>query len=146
LLTKKSWKVPKVMKWCSYHLVHILKNVHLMSFGIERFKRLEHARNGELNHSYIKKVPLTKRPMVLFFKSLKGHIFLFNVNNIWSPQGCGHNPTSQKKHWIAKKKSKLNKNLCFVIKAMAIMTSYYFFLDVNVKEFKPKIHLMKILI
>jgi hypothetical protein len=45
---------------------------------------------------------------------------------------------------LQKKESKLDKNLCFVIKAMAIMTSYYFFLDVNVKEFKPKIHLMKI--
>jgi hypothetical protein len=86
LLIKKSWKVPKVMKWCNYHLVHILKNVHLVSFDIERFKKLQHARNGELkSNSYIKKVPLIKRPMVSFFKSLDVHIPLFSVHNIWSP-------------------------------------------------------------
>jgi hypothetical protein len=28
-------------------------------------------------------------------------------------------------------------------KAMAIMVSYYFFIHINVKEFKQKIHLMK---
>ncbi len=28
-------------------------------------------------------------------------------------------------------------------KAMAIMASYFFFIHMNVKEFKPKIHLMK---
>jgi hypothetical protein len=32
----------------------------------------------------------------------------------------------------------------FPFKAMAIMVSYYFFIRMNVKEFKPKIHLMKL--
>jgi hypothetical protein len=74
------------MKQCSHHLVQILKNVHVVSFGIERCKRLELARNEELkSNSYIKKVHLTKRPMVSFFKSLEVHIPFCSVNNIWSP-------------------------------------------------------------
>jgi hypothetical protein len=31
----------------------------------------------------------------------------------------------------------------FPFKEMAIRESYYFFIHMNVKEFKPKIHLMK---
>jgi hypothetical protein len=42
---------------------------------------------------------------------------------------------------------KNNQNLINIyflpFKAMAIMASYFFFIHMNVKEFKPKIHLMK---
>jgi hypothetical protein len=34
----------------------------------------------------------------------------------------------------------------FPFKAMVIMASYCFFVHLNVKEFKPKIHLMKFLV
>jgi hypothetical protein len=52
-------------------------------FDVERLKRLEHARIGELrSNSYTMKAPLTKRPMVSFFKSLEVHIPLFDVDNI----------------------------------------------------------------
>jgi hypothetical protein len=52
-------------------------------FDVERLRRLEHARNGELkSNSYTKKVPLVKRSMVSFFESLEVHIPLFGVNNI----------------------------------------------------------------
>ncbi len=52
-------------------------------FDVERLKRLEHARNGELrSNSYTKKVPSAKRPMVSFFKSLEVHIPLLGVDNI----------------------------------------------------------------
>jgi hypothetical protein len=51
--------------------------------------------------------------------------------------GCSHNPTSQKGRWTPKKN---NQNLIniyvFSFKAMAIMASYYFFIHINVKEFK----------
>jgi hypothetical protein len=58
--------------------------------------------------------------------------------------GCSHNPTSQKGHWIAKKNNQnLIKIYVLPFKAMAIMASYYFFIHMNVKEFKPKIHLIK---
>jgi hypothetical protein len=43
-----------------------------------------------------------------------------------------------------KKNSKNRINIyVFPFKAMAIMASYCFFIHMNVKEFKPKIHLMK---
>jgi hypothetical protein len=52
-------------------------------FDVERLKRLEHARNGELrSNSYTKKAPSAKRPMVSFFKSLEVHIPLLGVDNI----------------------------------------------------------------
>jgi hypothetical protein len=50
---------------------------------------------------------------------------------------------SQKECLIAKRN---NQNLIniyvFLFKAMAIMASYCFFIHMNVKKFKPKIHLM----
>jgi len=51
---------------------------------------------------------------------------------------------SQKGCQIAKKNNQNWINI-FVLpfKAMAILASYYFFIHLNVKEFKPKIHLMK---
>jgi hypothetical protein len=58
--------------------------------------------------------------------------------------GYSHNPTSQKGHWTAKKN---NQNLIniyvFPFKAMAIMANYHFLIHMNVKEFKPKIYLIK---
>jgi hypothetical protein len=56
----------------------------------------------------------------------------------------GHDPTSQKRYQTTKKNSQNWINI-FVLpfKAMAIMASYCFFIHMNVKEFKPKIHLMK---
>jgi hypothetical protein len=52
-------------------------------FNIERLKKLEHARNGELrSNSYTKKAPSTKRPIASFFKSLKVYILLLGVDNI----------------------------------------------------------------
>jgi hypothetical protein len=51
---------------------------------------------------------------------------------------------SQKGHWIAKTKNKNWINIYVLsFKAMAIMASYCFLIHMNVKEFKPKIHLMK---
>jgi hypothetical protein len=53
------------------------------SFDVERFKKVKHTRSGELRSNlYTKKVPLIKRPMVSFFKSLEVHILLLDVDNI----------------------------------------------------------------
>jgi hypothetical protein len=59
--------------------------------------------------------------------------------------GCSQNPKKQKGHRTAKKNSKKLINI-YVLpsKAMEIMASYFFFILLNVKDFKPKIHLMKI--
>jgi hypothetical protein len=57
--------------------------------------------------------------------------------------GCSHNPTSQKGVKPLKKSQMLINIYVLSFKAMAIMASYCFFIDMNVKEFKPKIHLMK---
>jgi hypothetical protein len=58
--------------------------------------------------------------------------------------GCSHNPTNQKGHPTAKKNSENLINIHVLpFKTMAIMKSYCYFIHLNVKEFKPKIHLMK---
>ncbi len=60
------------------------------------------------------------------------------------PFGCSHNPMSQKRCWTTKKNRENWINIfIFPFKAMAIMASYLIFIHMNVKEFKPKIHLMK---
>jgi hypothetical protein len=59
------------------------------------------------------------------------------------PLGCSHYPKIQKKCQTAKKKINIEKNYVLPFKAMEIMASYCFFIHMNVKEFKPKIHLMK---
>jgi hypothetical protein len=41
------------------------------------------------------------------------------------------------------KQSKLEKIYVLPFKTMAIMASFFFFKYMNVKEFKPKIHLIK---
>jgi len=51
---------------------------------------------------------------------------------------------SQKRHRTTKKNNQNPINNCVLpFKAMAIMASYYFSIHMNIKEFKPKIHLMK---
>jgi hypothetical protein len=51
---------------------------------------------------------------------------------------------SQKGHRIAKKNIQNMINIyVFPFKAMTIIASYFFFIHLNVKEFKPKIDLMK---
>ncbi len=51
---------------------------------------------------------------------------------------------NQKKGPIAKKNNKNWINIYVVsFKAMEIMANYCFFIHMNVKEFKPKIYLMK---
>jgi hypothetical protein len=51
---------------------------------------------------------------------------------------------SQKGRQITKKKNQNWINIyVFPFKAIAIMASYCFFIHMNVKESKPKIHLMK---
>jgi hypothetical protein len=51
---------------------------------------------------------------------------------------------NQKGRQIAKKNGQKWINIyVFPFKAMVIMASYCFFIHMNVKEFKPKIHLMK---
>jgi len=50
---------------------------------------------------------------------------------------------AKKGNELQKIKSKLDKYLCFSFKAMTIMESFFFFIHMNVKEFKQKIHLMK---
>jgi hypothetical protein len=51
---------------------------------------------------------------------------------------------NQKGCQIAKKNNQNWINIYVLpFKAMAIMASYCFFIHMNVKEFKPKIHLMK---
>jgi len=58
--------------------------------------------------------------------------------------GYNHNPTSQKGCWTTKRKNQILINIyVFPFKAMVIMENYYFFIQMNVKEFKPKIHLIK---
>jgi hypothetical protein len=60
------------------------------------------------------------------------------------PFGCSHNPMSQKGCWTTKKNSENWINIyIFPFKAMEIMASYLILIHMNVKEFKPKIHLMK---
>jgi hypothetical protein len=54
-----------------------------------------------------------------------------------------HNPMSQKGRWTANKNIQNWINIYVLsLKAMAIMASYCFLIHMNVKEFKPKIHLM----
>jgi hypothetical protein len=51
---------------------------------------------------------------------------------------------NQKDNWNTKKKNQNWINIYVLpFKAMAIMASYCFFIDMNVKELKPKLHLMK---
>jgi hypothetical protein len=51
--------------------------------------------------------------------------------------GCTHNPTSQKGHQIAEKNSQNQINIYVLsFKAMAIMATYWFFIHMNIKEFK----------
>jgi hypothetical protein len=51
----------------------------------------------------------------------------------------------QKRHQTTKTNSQKLINIHVLpSKAMEIMASYFFFIRLNVKEFKPKIHLMKI--
>jgi hypothetical protein len=58
--------------------------------------------------------------------------------------GCNHNPTSQQGCRITKKNNQNWINIYVLsFKAKAIMASYYFFIHMNVKEFKAKIRLMK---
>jgi hypothetical protein len=59
-------------------------------------------------------------------------------------RGCNHYPTNQNGHQIVKKNSKNWINI-YVLpsKTMTIMANYCIFIHMNVKEFKPKIHLIK---
>jgi hypothetical protein len=59
-------------------------------------------------------------------------------------RGCSHNPTNQKMCQVTKTNNQNWINIYVLpFKAMAIMASYYVFIHMNVKEFKPKIYLMK---
>jgi hypothetical protein len=58
--------------------------------------------------------------------------------------GCNHNPINQK--GVKSKKNKIQNWINIYVlpfKAMAIMEFFCFFIQINVKKFKPKIHLMK---
>jgi hypothetical protein len=58
-----------------------------------------------------------------------------------------HNPTSQKGCRTTKKNNQNWINIYVLsFKTMTIMANYCFFIHMNVKEFKPKIHLMKFFI
>ncbi len=58
---------------------------------------------------------------------------------------CNHNPTNQKGHRIRKENSQNWINIYVLpFKAMAIMACYCIFIHMNLKEFKPKIHLMSL--
>ncbi len=82
-----------------------------------------------------KKITSMKNIMNLNTKKNHNHKILIN--------GCNHNPMSQKGCQTTKKN---NQNWIYIyvllFKAIAIMASYYFSIDMNVKEFKLKIHLM----
>jgi len=67
------------------------------------------------------------------------------IGHISKTKGCSHNTTNQKGHQTSKKKKNQNwiNIYVFPFKVMAIRESYCFFIHMNVKEFKPKIHLMK---
>jgi hypothetical protein len=68
-----------------------------------------------------------------------------SICHIVCHNGCSHNPMSQKGHQTANKNSqKLINIYVWLSKAMEIMATYFFFIRLNVKEFKPKINLMKI--
>jgi hypothetical protein len=57
---------------------------------------------------------------------------------------CSHNPTNQKGCQTTKKNSQNLINIYVLpFKAMVVMANYCFSIHMNVKEFKPKIHLMK---
>jgi hypothetical protein len=59
-------------------------------------------------------------------------------------EGCNHNPMNPKRHHTSKKNNQnWIKNYVFPFKAMAIMVNYFFFIHMTIKEFKPKIHLIK---
>jgi hypothetical protein len=58
--------------------------------------------------------------------------------------GCNHNKTSQKGCEMGFKNSHDWKNIYVLsFKTMAIVMSCFFLIHMNVKEFKPKIHLIK---
>jgi hypothetical protein len=57
---------------------------------------------------------------------------------------CSHNPMNQKRHKTSKKNNQNWINIyVFPFKAMAVMANYLFFIHMTIKEFKPKIHLIK---
>jgi hypothetical protein len=66
------------------------------------------------------------------------------MDSKYPTHGCSHNPTSQKGRQTTKKNNQnwININV-LPFKVMEIMASCYFFIHMNVKEFKSKIHLMK---
>jgi hypothetical protein len=76
----------------------------------------------------------------LCYGILKGT--LKNLQNL--SKGCNHSAMSQKGHRTAKKNSQNWTNIYVLpFKVMEIVASYYFFIHMNVKEFKQKIHLVK---
>jgi len=59
--------------------------------------------------------------------------------------GCNHNTMSQNGCQTIKKNNQNWINIYVLqFKTMEIMANYYYLIHVNVKEFKPKIHLMKL--
>jgi hypothetical protein len=61
-----------------------------------------------------------------------------------SPMGCNHNQMSQKGCQTMKKNNQNWKNIYVLqFKTMTIMANCSFFIHMNVKEFKTKIHLIK---
>ncbi len=87
----------------------------------------------------------TRGKLLNYLKCIKNsnpnvHVYVFQQ----AMKGCSHNPTNQKGHWTTKKNNQNWINMYVLpFKAMAIMANYCFFIHINVKEFKPKIHLMK---
>jgi hypothetical protein len=76
----------------------------------------------------------------IIFKLIKK--LKFSINLIIE---CSHNPMNQNGHHILMKNSQNWINIYVLsFKAMEIMASFFFFFfHMYVKEFKPKIHLLK---
>ncbi len=73
--------------------------------------------------------------------------FKFHYDILYGPNGCSHNKMSQKGCQMAKKNSENCRNIYVLpFKTVAIMASCSFFIHMNVKEIKPKVHLIKNLI
>jgi hypothetical protein len=68
--------------------------------------------------------------------------------NIWNTcYGCIHNPTSQKGRQTIETNNQNWKNIYVLpFKTMEIMASFFLFIHMNVKKFKPKIYLITFLI
>jgi len=137
----KGWTTKRalhlVSKWLSFVTPNVIKqvdNLHLINYMCEMFTQKQNI------------ATLSSDPKLAIHKINCSfmHILHNFYLNCWN---CSHNQTSQKRHQTTRKNNQNWRNIYPILpfKTMAIMASCSFFIHMNVKEFKPKIHLIKFL-